>query len=401
MPSKTGIGLGTERAGRKGKAGKPAVMAFAVGILVASGCDRVHWLGALDAGGGSTNDGGRPDAGWSEAGSDGSNFPEAAAGGDGGSAPTTGTLTLLAGGSGTSVSVDGVGANARFSALSVIAFDGAGSLYAVDGLAIRRVVLATGEVTTLVQDNPQMLVADGLGNVYYTRTPYSHVVKKLDLASGTATVLAGSASCGEACGTSDGVGTQALLNRPAGLALDGGGKMFVAEAGGEVIRMVDLATANVTTLAGTAGKVGLADGVGMAALFWQPWGLALDASGNLYVNDSYNDTLRKIVLATREVTTLTTSGFVSSSGSSEVVKLQSVNAMTVDRAGNLYVAVGDVVQKIVPGTGEMTTVVGAIGQTGVTLGPLPASLTRPSGLAALPDGRLLIASDNMILVATF
>ena len=78
-----------------------------------------------------------------------------------------------------------------------------------------------------------------------------------------------------------------------------------------------------------------------------------------------------------------------------------LNGLTIDGAGNLYLAVGDLVQKLVPATGTTTTVVGAPGHTGVVPGLLPANLSRPMGLAALPDGRLLIASDNLLLVATF
>ena len=323
------------------------------------------------------------------------------AGGVGGSAQASGTLTVLAGGPGPSASLDGVGQNARFSDLSVIAFDGVGSVYAADGLAIRRVALATGEVTTLIQDAAQALAPDGRGNVYYTKPPYSHVVKKLDVASGTATVLAGSASCGEACTTTDGVGTQASFNWPAGLVLDGAGKMFVAEANGQVIRQIDLVSGSVTTLAGTPGKVGHADGVAAAAQFWQPWGIVSDSTGDVYVNEAGNQTLRKIVPGTTEVTTLTASGFVAAGAGVDVIKFNGLNGLTIDGAGNLYIAVGDLVRKLVPATGEMTTVVGALGHTGVVPGPLPASLSRPMGLAALPGGRLLIASDNRILVATF
>src|SRR5205823_1750029 len=146
--------------------------------------------------------------------------------------------------------------------------------------------------------------------------------------------------------------------RPAGLALDGAGQLFVAEAGSHIIREIELGTGDeVSTLAGTRGMTGQMDGVGTAAQFWQPWQVVPDSTGNLYVNDLYNSALRKIVLATREVTTLTTSGFVSSSGGVDVVKY-SASDITVDPAGNLYVAVDDRILKIVPSTGETTTVVG-------------------------------------------
>src|SRR6267142_80957 len=107
------------------------------------------------------------------------------------------------------------------------------------------------------------------------------------------TVLAGAPS---GAGSLDGKGSTALFSYPYGVAVDGSGNVYVADQLNSTIRKITPAGV-VTTLAGSAGQNGAADGTGPAAHFFQPYGVAVDSSGNVYVADMANNTIRKITPA--------------------------------------------------------------------------------------------------------
>jgi hypothetical protein len=133
--------------------------------------------------------------------------------------------------------------------------------------------------------------------------------------------------------------TVATFYGPAAVATDGAGNVYVADGSNNTIRMITPAGV-VTTLAGTAGTIGSADGTGAAASFNAPGGIAVDASGNVYVADTGNDTLRKIT-PTGVVTTLAGSPGVAGSGNGvgAAAHFDVPSALGVDASGsNLYVA---------------------------------------------------------------
>ena len=117
---------------------------------------------------------------------------------------------------------------------------------------------------------------------------------------GVVTVLAGLPGVS---GSDDGAGSQALFNQPDGLVLDATGNLYVADTGNSTIRRITPAGV-VSTLAGLAGIGGNQDGTGYGAMFNQPRSLTIDASGNLWVADTGNDSIRKVTPA-GVVTTLT------------------------------------------------------------------------------------------------
>jgi hypothetical protein len=145
---------------------------------------------------------------------------------------------------------------------------------------------ADGSGSSAQFNAPAGLTADSAGNVYVA--DQNNTIRRITPA-GVVSTLAGITGV---AGSSDGTGTGALFNNPAGLAVDSNGNLYVTDSANDTIRMVTPAGV-VTTLAGRVGVEGGADGTGTTALFNTPLGVAVDGSGNLYVADSYNDTIRK------------------------------------------------------------------------------------------------------------
>ena len=107
-------------------------------------------------------------------------------------------------------------------------------------------------------------------------------IRKVVIATGVVTTLAGTAG---QSGSADGTGAAARFNGPNGIASDGAGNLYVADSDNYTIRKVVIATGAVTTFAGAAGQSGSTDGTGAAARFYYPAGIASDGAGNLYVAD--------------------------------------------------------------------------------------------------------------------
>lgn len=316
-----------------------------------------------------------------------------------------GTLSLLAGAiGGPGNATNETGADARFNHLESLALDGAGNLYVTDkfnGL-IRKVVTATGAVTTLcgspgnfgVMDGRCTdaafafvlgIAADGAGNLYVTD---SYTVRKITKSTGMVTTLAGSTFMR---GSMNGTGTAALFNGASGVAVDAAGTLYIADTFNHTIRMIVPATGAVTTLAGGSGQTGSTDGVGAAARFNGPYGITADRAGNLYVADSNNRTIRKIVAATGAVTTLAGSGMGGAiDGTGTAASFSSPRGITFDGAGTLYVSDANRIRTLVAATGVVSTLAGD-GTPGTADGPGDrARFNYPGGLAADGAGHVYV-----------
>jgi sugar lactone lactonase YvrE len=228
---------------------------------------------------------------------------------------------------------------------------------------------------------------DAAGNVYVADAGNS-TIRKITSA-GVVTTLAGKA--GE-IGTRDGTGGEAAFFGPTGVAVDGSGNVFVADNFSHTIRKITSAGV-VTTFAGVAGNAGSQDGTGNAARFAYPMDVAVDGSGNVFVADWFNNTLRKIT-SSGVVTTLAGAVGVQAlrdgTGSDAWFGLPS--ALSVDSDGNVIVAdtANQAIRKVTP-AGVVTTLVGA-GLSGSADGTVGvARFNQPKGIALDSRGNLYVA----------
>jgi sugar lactone lactonase YvrE len=203
-------------------------------------------------------------------------------------------VTTLAGTAGVQGNGNGTGAAASFFGPTGVAPDNAGNVFVADtsNEAIRKVT-SSGVVTTIAQFAGGVVrlsvATDTAGNVYVGSLGS---VQKI-APTGAVSVLAGGATLGHA----DGTGAAASFGAgDLGIATDSTGNVYVADTSNRTIRKVTPAGV-VTTLAGTAGVQGSADGTGAAASFNAPVSLTVDGSGNIYVADYLNSNVRKVTPA--------------------------------------------------------------------------------------------------------
>ena len=270
---------------------------------------------------------------------------------------TNGVVTTFAGRLGVPGAANGTGAGAQFNAPSGLAFDASGNLF----------------------------VSDTGNNLIREITP-----------SGAASTIAGVAGSG---GFADGAAGGALFSSPLGIIVTTNGTVFIADSGNHCIRQISGGV--VSTFAGEPQVWGTADGTGTNAQFNGPVGLAFDARDNLFVSDANNDTIRKIT--TNGVVT-TFAGVAgadgSSDGSSGSARFRSPAELAFDQRGNLFVAdsFNQTIRQI-SSNGIVTTVSGVAGISGASDGANGAGrFFNPYGLAVASDGSLWMTDTYNELV---
>lgn len=303
-----------------------------------------------------------------------------------------GVVTTLAGSPGLSGKTDGTGAAARFLYPTGMAIDAAGNLYVADtdNHLIRRITPA-GVVTTVAAGVvfyfPYDVAVDATGNLFVADTG-NHTIRKIT-PQGVATIVAGTAGTS---GSKDGTGSAALFSSPQALVLDAAGNLYVADSGNDTVRKITPAGV-VTTLAGDAGFSGRNDGTGPAAHFNNPVSLAIDAAGNLFVADNDNEAVRRVTPA-GVVTTLAGSpgspGSADGTGASALLESPAAVALAPD--GTLYITSGPTVRKAVLAgvaptittqpSSQSVTAGGTVVLTGAATGtPTPAYQWNLNGVA--------------------
>ncbi len=321
-----------------------------------------------------------------------------------------GQVTTLAGAPGTPGSADGAGSKARFRSPAAVTVDLFGNLFVADtgNHTVRRVTLL-GAVTTLAGkagtagstdgyrdaarfSSPSGVAADGVGNVWVADTG-NHTVRRVSSA-GQVSTMAGLAGVP---GWADAFGTAARFFGPAGLASDGQGGVWVTELGNCTLRRVSSA-GQVSTVAGSPGQPGTADGTLSAALFTAPRAVAGTFFGYLLVADTGNHTIRKV---TTSGVVSTLAGLAPAAGSADgaatSARFNGPADVAVDPSANVFVADqwNHTIRKI-SSSGSVSTLAGRAGQDGSTDGSgTSARFRMPSGLAVDTTGALLVTDrDN-------
>ncbi|MEI7733285.1 MAG: immunoglobulin domain-containing protein [Verrucomicrobiota bacterium] len=265
-------------------------------------------------------------------------------------ATPAGGVTTLAGLAGILGSANGTSNSARFFFPRGVAVDGATNLYVADAAnhTIRKITPA-GVVSTYAGIpgtngstdgpaglarfyNPSGVAVDSATNVYVADTA-NHTIRLITPAGVVSTVAGSAANPGSA----DGTNAVARFYNPSGVAVDAVGNLYVADTGNHTIRRIAPGGV-VTTVAGSSGNSGSADGTGSAARFYSPSGVAVDVTGSLYVADTGNQTIRKL---TPGGTASTVGGLASAAGSSDGTganaQFWAPEGIAVDGSGNLYV----------------------------------------------------------------
>ena len=324
-----------------------------------------------------------------------------------------GVVTTLAGQAGSFGSADGTGSAARFNYPVGVATDSSGNVYVCDNgnYTIRKITPA-GVVTTLAGlagsagsaddtgsaarfNNPGGVATDSSSNVYVADTS-NHTIRKITPA-GAVTTLAGLAG---SQGSADGTGSAAQFRYPSGVATDSSGNVYVADSDNYTIRKITLAGV-VTTLAGLAGSYGDADGTGSAAQFRYPTGVAADSSGNVYVADIDNNTIRKISPAGVVTTLAGLAGITGSAdGTGSAARFNSPGGVATDSSGNVYVAdtVNNTIRKgFLPPQTTITVTSTADSGTGTLRAALASAANGDTIDASGVTGTILLTSGELLV----
>lgn len=239
--------------------------------------------------------------------------------------------------------------------------------------------------------SPHGVVVDAAGNLFVSDRG-NHVIRRVTPA-GDVSTFAGQAGVS---GSTDGTGVAARFLFPSGLAFDpASGMLFVADSGNHTIRRITPA-GDVTTWAGSATRSGEVDGAGGAARFSFPQGLAVDASGFVWVADTGNDTIRRIVGANATVTTFAGSFEGWNDGVGTAARFDSPFDVAVDSAGDLYVVdSGNHVIRKVTREGLVSTMAGEPYEAGrVDATGTAARFDSPWGIDVAPNGDIYVADSS-------
>jgi sugar lactone lactonase YvrE len=298
--------------------------------------------------------------------------------------------------------VDGIGSMAKFNYPCGMVLDPAGNLYVSDhsNHSIRKITLG-GIVSTFAGTGvagfadghrlearfnyPYGLAMDAQGN-FYVGDVVNHRIRKIS-PDGIVTTLAGSKK-----GFADRTGTMARFNHPYGVTVDAQNNVYVADSYNNKIRKV-APDGKVSTLAGN-GNDGFVDGYASEAEFYVPIGIVVDAAGNVYVGDEGNSSIRKITSAGEVITLAGNGKFSFSDGVGRNAAFNAPGGIAIDASGNLYVAdyLNNCIRRVTP-SGTVSKIAGNRKKGFADGSPSEAQFYYPFGIAVDPQGIVYVGDQ--------
>jgi sugar lactone lactonase YvrE len=273
---------------------------------------------------------------------------------------STGIITTVAGnGIGSFFGDGGAATSAALNNPNGVALDALGNIFIADysNNRIRKVTVSTGIITTVAGNGtagfsgdgaaataatlyyPRGVALDTSGNIFITEYGNNRI-RKVTVSTGIITTVAGNGTAGYS--GDGGVATAAQLFQPTSVALDASGNIFIADYYNMRIRKVTASTGIITTVAGNGGYgYGGDGGVATATELYFPWGVALDASGNIFIADYYNQRIRKVTVSTGIITTVAgngTAGYSGDGGVATAAELYGPVGVVLDASENIFVA---------------------------------------------------------------
>lgn len=245
------------------------------------------------------------------------------------------------------------------------------------------------------------VAVDGAGNFYITEDG-AHRIRKVTKASGLISTLAGTGS--PTFSGDGGAATSASISNPNATALDAAGNVYIADTGNNRIRKITISNGTISTVAGNGSATFSGDGgAATTASLAGPKGVYVDGAGNIYIADTVNHRVRKVAAATGFITTVAgigTAGFSGDGGPATAAQLNSPVAVILDAAGNIYISdtFNNRIRRIDIATGNIRTVAGGGNSSAENISATSSDLSRPLALGFSPDGRLHITDSSVHLV---
>jgi len=293
-----------------------------------------------------------------------------------------------------------------------VAFDSSGNVYLADSLNNRIRKIAGTNITTVAGNGglsssgdggpatsaqlntPLGVAVDGTGNIYIADS-LNNTIRRVS-AGGTISTYAGNSVPGNS--GDGGAPTSAQLNAPEGVAVDAAGNLYIADTQNHKVRKISGGAINTFAGNGTAGFSG-DGGAATAASLNEPFAVALDAAGNVYIAEFGNNRVRKV--DTKGIITTVAgngvSGYSGDGGAATGAQLNGPQSVAVDAAGNLYIAdtANNRVRQVTPG--GMIGTIGGNGLAGYAADGVPAVNTQvgnPTGVAVDAAGNLYVADGS-------